>query len=112
MTVAGMTITRGLAGAKSPIIGSIGGGVLNYGSLTLSNDAVSYDRALGDASASPFGFPGFSVAGGIANFGTLDVTTSQFTGNLAQGWRPLQRRTSGRRGWQRDREFCVRHNHP
>jgi hypothetical protein len=85
VTVAGMTISDGRADANSPILASTGGGILNYASLTLSNDVVSDNAALGDASAGPFGLTGWGIAGGIASFGTLSVTASQFTGNLARG---------------------------
>ncbi len=85
VTLAGITITGGLADASSPTPASTGGGVLNYGALTLLNDVVSDNQALGDASVSPSGIPGLSAAGAIASFGILNVTTSQFTGNLARG---------------------------
>ena len=87
VTIAGLTITDGLAGASAPGVASTGGGILNEAgaSLTLSNDVLSDNEAIGDPSASPLGFPGLGEGGGIANFGTLTVMASQFTGNLAQG---------------------------
>ena len=84
VTLAGITITGGLADATSPGLASIGGGVLNFGILTLSNVVVSDNAALGDANASPLGLTGSAVAGGVASFGTLEVTDSQFIGNLAR----------------------------
>jgi hypothetical protein len=84
VTLAGITVTRGLADVNSPILASIGGGVLNYGSLTLSHVVVSDNAAIGDANASPFGLTGWAIAGGVASFGTLVVNDSQFTGNLAR----------------------------
>jgi hypothetical protein len=41
VTLAGMTIRDGLADFDSPILAGIGRGILNFGSLTLSNDIVS-----------------------------------------------------------------------
>ena len=71
VTLAGLTITGGVADKSSPIVVSIGGGVLSFGSLTLSNDVVSDNEALGGAIPG-FG-PGYAIAGGVASFGTLDV---------------------------------------
>ena len=85
VTLAGVTITDGLADKNSPPPASIGGGVLSFTSLTLSNDVVSDNAAVGDANASPFGLTGWGIGGGIASFGTLDIKACQVTGNLARG---------------------------
>jgi len=87
VTLAGITITRGLADAKSPVLASTGGGVLSFASLTLRNDVVSDNAALADASPGAFGRPGWGVAGGVASWfgGRLYVTATQFTDNLARG---------------------------
>jgi len=62
-SISGVTITRGLGDADSG-----GGGILNWGTLTLTNSTVSGNAtANGDNSASFFGGNG----GGIANTGTL-----------------------------------------
>lgn len=85
VALSGMTISDGLADVQSPIIACVGGGVLNYGALTLSNVVVSDNVARGDASGGPFGRPGWAIAGGIANFGTLNVSSTHFRGNQARG---------------------------
>ncbi|MHC1769260.1 MAG: hypothetical protein AB9869_34095 [Verrucomicrobiia bacterium] len=87
VTLAGVTITNGLANGLSPDPPSAGGGVLNAASasLTLSNVVVAGNTALGDASKIFLGFTGVAGGGGVANFGTLQVTACQLTGNRAQG---------------------------
>src|SRR5262245_56353410 len=44
VTIAGMTITDGLANGSAPVIASTGGGILNYGNLTLSSDVLSHNK--------------------------------------------------------------------
>jgi len=85
VTLAGITITAGLANANSPPPASVGGGVLSSANLTLSNVLVSDNEALGGSTTGAFGRPGWAISGGIASFGTLNVTASWFTGNLARG---------------------------
>jgi len=88
VTLAGITITDGLADANSPIIASTGGGILSFGSLTLRNDVVSDNQARANAGPGTFGRPGWAAAGGVASWfstGNLYVTTTQFIGNLARG---------------------------
>src|SRR5262249_26089513 len=51
-TIAGMTMTGGLANGSSPVRASAGGAILNFGSLTLSHDVLSNNQVVGDASAS------------------------------------------------------------
>ena len=51
VTIAGLTITDGLANKDSPDEPSLGGGILNFGDLTLSEVVVSDCLAIGDASA-------------------------------------------------------------
>ena len=48
VTIAGLTITHGRADGDSLPIPTTGGGVLNQGILTLSNDVLSDNQALGD----------------------------------------------------------------
>jgi polyvinyl alcohol dehydrogenase (cytochrome) len=84
-TITGLTITQGLANAISPIIPSFGGGILNLGALTVRNDILSDNQALGDARVSPFGATGLAHGGGIENGGLLIVARCTFTGNQAQG---------------------------
>jgi hypothetical protein len=87
VTIAGMTITDGLADGSSPVLASTGGGILNFGSLTLSNDVLSDNQAVGDPSKSPTGRPGGALGGAVANLGSADLTVrrSDFVGNQALG---------------------------
>ena len=81
VTIAGMTITDGRSDGNSPVVASTGGGVLNQGSLTLSNDVLSNNQALGQNQ--PLGR---AIGGGVANLGPeLDVTACQFINNQARG---------------------------
>src|SRR5262249_37670472 len=50
VTIAGLTMTDGLANGSSPVLASNGGAILNYGNLTLFNDVVSNNQAVGDPS--------------------------------------------------------------
>lgn len=86
-TIAGMTITDGLANGSSPVIASTGGGILNFGNLALSTDVLSDNQAVGDPGASPFGRAGGAIGGGLANVGTgtLTVSSCAFFSNLALG---------------------------
>jgi hypothetical protein len=87
VTIAGMTMTDGLANGSSPVLASAGGGILNFGRLTLANDVLSNNRAVGDASASALGRVGAAVGGAIANLGSssLTISSSAFTGNQTLG---------------------------
>jgi hypothetical protein len=87
VTIAGMTMTDGLANGSAPVLASTGGGILNFGSLTLSSDVLSNNQAVGDASTSPTGRVGGAIGGGVANLGTgrLTIASSAFTGNQAVG---------------------------
>jgi hypothetical protein len=87
VTIAGMTMTDGLANGSSPVLASTGGGILNFGSLTLSSDVLSNNQAVGDPSTSPLGRPGTALGGGLANLGTgtLTISSSAFTSNQALG---------------------------
>jgi hypothetical protein len=87
VTITGMKITDGLANGRSPVLASTGGGILNFGSLTLSSDVLSNNQAVGDAGTSPLGRPGGALGGGLANLGTsiLTISSSAFTCNQALG---------------------------
>ena len=92
VTLAGMTISDGLADGNSPYLPSAGGGILvgappmNFAtSLTLSEVVISGNQALGDTVNGPWSYPGLAVGGGIANLGTLAITDGLFIGNLARG---------------------------
>jgi hypothetical protein len=83
VTLSNLTITGGNGMANSPSGGAaafdgIGGGVLNYGTLTLSGCTVSGN------SATPNSF-GDSFGGGIANYGALTVDSSALSSNTAFG---------------------------
>jgi hypothetical protein len=87
VTIAGMTMTDGLANGSSPVLASTGGAILNFGTLTLANDVLSNSQAIGDAGTSPLGKPGRALAGGLANLGTgpLTISSCAFLSNLALG---------------------------
>jgi hypothetical protein len=83
VTIAGMTITDGLANGSAPVTASAGGGILNNGNLTLAYDVLSDNQAVGDPAKSALGRVGGAVGGGLANLGTLTVASSAFTRNQA-----------------------------
>jgi hypothetical protein len=80
VTIAGMTMTDGLANGSAPVVASAGGGILNLGSLTLSNDVLSDNQAVG-------ALGGDGLGGGIDNEprATLTVISSAFAHNRAVG---------------------------
>jgi hypothetical protein len=87
VTIAGMTMTDGLVNGSSPVLAGTGGAILNFGTLTLYNDVLSNNQAIGDASKSPLGKPGRALGGGLANLGTgpLTISNCAFLSNLALG---------------------------
>ena len=86
VTLAGLTITDGLANDISPVSPGTGAGILNFGTLKLDNDVLSNNQAHGDPGGSPIdNSPGDAEGGGIANFGELTVTTCLFINNQALG---------------------------
>jgi hypothetical protein len=87
VTIAGMTMADGLANGSAPVLASTGGGILNFGSLTLSSDVLANNEAVGNASTSPTGRVGGALGGGVANLGSssLTIISSAFTGNQAVG---------------------------
>jgi hypothetical protein len=87
VTIAGMTMADGLANGSSPVLASTGGAILNFGTLTLANDVLSNNQAIGDAGTSPLGKPGRALGGALANLGTgpLTISSSAFISNLALG---------------------------
>src|SRR5262249_28477847 len=87
VTIAGMTMTDGLANGSAPVLASTGGGILNFGNLTLANDVLSNNQAVCDGGKRPTGRVGAALGGGVANLGTatLNVSGSAFIHNLVQG---------------------------
>src|SRR5262245_60397152 len=87
VTIAGLTITDGLANGSSPVLAGTGGGILNFGRLTLANVVLSNNQAVGDAGTSPTGRVGAALGGGVANLGSgsLTISNSAFTANQALG---------------------------
>ncbi|MGA2706514.1 MAG: hypothetical protein ABSH35_36330 [Isosphaeraceae bacterium] len=84
VTIAGLTIADGVTDGKTLDSPGLGGGILNLGDLTLSNDIVSNNQALGTTHIDN-GFPGGARGGGVHNEGTLTVNACQFLNNLARG---------------------------
>jgi hypothetical protein len=68
VTMSGFTIQGGMAGATPDV--PIGGGILNFGGLTLAKVNVQSNTA--------------AAGGGIADFGTLNVTSGILMSNTAQ----------------------------
>jgi hypothetical protein len=87
VTISGMTMTDGLANGSSPVLASVGGGILNRGNLTLTGDVLSDNRVVGNPHASPFGRVGAALGGGLGNVGTATLTVSHcaFLGNRVLG---------------------------
>jgi hypothetical protein len=78
------TLANNQATAASNMVDVFGGGLLNYGTATVTTCTFTGDKALGGGGGSFFGA---SVGGGIDNFGgaTLTVTGSTFINNQALG---------------------------
>jgi hypothetical protein len=87
VTIAGMTMTDGMADGSSPVLACVGGGILNRGNLTLTGDVLSDNEAVGDPAKLAFGKPGSGFGGGLANVGagTLAVSGCAFLSNLSLG---------------------------
>jgi hypothetical protein len=89
VTLSGLTVTGGVQlTVTSACIGSPeaeGGGILNLGTLTLTDVDVSLNKAIG-ADGSATGEQGISASGGgICNAGSLTMLSSTVDGNLAKG---------------------------
>src|SRR5262249_50463676 len=87
VTIPRLTGTDGLADGSAPVLAGTGGGILNFGRLTLANDVLSNNQAVGDAGTSPTGRVGAALGGGVANLGasSLTISNSAFTANQALG---------------------------
>jgi hypothetical protein len=71
-TIDSLTISNGLSQPSGPNGASLGGGILNEGTLTISNCTIANNRAAGGSS---------DGGGGIANLGTLTVVNSTIAFN-------------------------------
>jgi CSLREA domain-containing protein len=79
----GLTITHGKADGNAPGIPSTGGGILNFGELTLSHVVVSDNQAIGDINANPLSRgPGGAFGGGVCNGFTIDPAGTVHLGTL------------------------------
>jgi hypothetical protein len=67
--ISGVTIENGVAPIGDCVFANGGGGVCNFGTLTLINSTISGNSA--------------GYGGGILNFGTMTVTNSTVSGNVA-----------------------------
>jgi CSLREA domain-containing protein len=74
LTVTKSTFSNNSSGNGSD--GGAGGGIFNYGTLTVTDSALSGNSASGS---------GEGDGGGIFNYGTQTVTNSTFSGNSASG---------------------------
>ncbi|HYE15589.1 MAG TPA: choice-of-anchor Q domain-containing protein [Pyrinomonadaceae bacterium] len=94
VSISGLTVTNGKTrdGANSNVgsadNGQVGGGVLNYSTLTMTDVAVTGNRTGAGGSSPVFGGEG-GDGGGIFNAGTLTLTNcsvnGNFTGNGGEG---------------------------
>ncbi|MFL5244964.1 MAG: hypothetical protein ACJ8FY_22915 [Gemmataceae bacterium] len=89
VSLSGLTIAQGRADKNAANLQGVGGGILNEGSLTLTDVALTNNRAVGDASVSisagGYTLNGDGLGGGIFNLGTLAITGSRFEHNRAVG---------------------------
>jgi hypothetical protein len=83
VNVSGLTIAKGYTNGTASNISVSGGGILNSGTLTLSNCVVSNNVAAGYYNGSVLG--GNGSGGGIQNNGTLAMTGCTLNGNSAFG---------------------------
>src|SRR5262249_40224787 len=82
-TIEGLTITHGKADGNAPGIPSTGGGILNFGELTLSHVVVSDNQAIADINANPLSRgPGSAFGGGVCNGFTTDPDGTVHLGTL------------------------------
>jgi predicted outer membrane repeat protein len=81
VTLSGMTISNGYAGALAGLNTYDGGGILNLGTLTVSSCTLSGNHADGTTESLTFIFT--HGGGGIYNAGTLTVSNSTLTSNQA-----------------------------
>jgi hypothetical protein len=89
VSISGVTIANGLAdGTLAPsLLPGLGGGIDNVeSSLSLTNDVVRDNQAVGLASVSALGYPGVGAGGGINNLqGILTITDCTVADNQAIG---------------------------
>ena len=86
VTLQNMTITNGLV-ATAPGVTAIGGAILSYGNIQLTNDTISNSKSTGGTfteELGEIGTGGAAYGGGIYSTGTLGLTNSTITGNIAQ----------------------------
>ncbi|HKH15513.1 MAG TPA: choice-of-anchor Q domain-containing protein, partial [Solirubrobacterales bacterium] len=76
VSMSGFTVTNGLC---NQACGSVGGGIYNDGTLTLTDVDLSGNTASGSGGTDPL-----ALAGGIFNSGTLSLVQTTVTGNTAQ----------------------------
>jgi hypothetical protein len=85
----GFTVTRGVSAGGTPDFPERGGGILNDGTLTLTNSTVSGSDFGGIANGGDMTITNCSVSGnthrGIENGGTLTVTGSTMSKNFGNG---------------------------
>jgi len=82
VTISGATIRNGTSTQNSGDGGS-GAGVLNLGTLTLSNVAVRGNSAVGSLAANPPNPVAVANGGGVFNAGNMTISDSTISGNTA-----------------------------
>jgi hypothetical protein len=72
LMISNSVVNNNYAGASDPFPVGFGGGISNYGTLTITNSTISGNEA-------------YLAGGGIENGGTLTITSSTVSGNGASG---------------------------
>jgi hypothetical protein len=89
VSLSGLTITQGRADLNAANLKGVGGGILNEGSLSLTDVALTDNQASGDASVSisagGYTLNGDGLGGAIFNLGQLSIDNSRFARNRAVG---------------------------
>jgi CSLREA domain-containing protein len=78
VNLTGVVISGNSTGNGTPGSGGVGGGIFNFGTMTIVNSTIS-NNTTGSGGADPTGFGGYGA--GIYNAGTLTLTSSTISGN-------------------------------
>ena len=72
LTISNSAVSNNHAGTEDPFPSGFGGGISNYGILTITNSTINSNEC-------------YASGGGISNAGTLTITNSTVSGNRADG---------------------------